>query len=566
MDNVRAAKAAAITLVSYFSVMFVFWWTQIRRFWAPGIDEFPLIVNSTVMYHPHPLRWLTEGYGKYFIVYPELMYGKTNFLRPVSNLFYFLCSLVLRDHYTYYLLCDYFLFALLAAGLVWVAVQYFEFSNLQAAVLALFAFFSPATDGLAHFYPDGCLDMIGAMFLIWTLKFFLDGKLRWAFVLVTFAVFIKETTHFAPFAISVCLFLFSARPLTARIKAAICLFPLPVVALYTLRKLDFKSGTVYATGGFSVRAIPKSMLHWPLHIFVDEGRALPPGHLIRLERDALFVCCALFWVLLVWVCGPYLLKVYRDRQQSVAEPVATRDVALATTAMFLAGTLALPALLQLPARFGALVFPLLALLGIYFVNHSSEMWRRLAWVVCLLALVVTSAQARYEVVAPKNSMKPAFDTEWSYLKTIQSAPPGVLLSVDDMNGGATERWVPLFTRYQGDFVPINTMRQMERNCWEPSAVSRESATVIRIDFTKYGCEWTYLVAINKTLPRVWTTRTGNVETTYTSDEHAQILFARVTVPEGVPVSVIQSNALTNRYRLIRAEELPLYKAGETPAP
>ena len=534
--------------------MFVFWWVEVRRFWVPAVDEFPLLVSSAATFHPHPLHWLTQGYSKYFVVYPELTNGQTNFLRPVGNLFYFVSSLLCGQHWVGYLLCAYVVYALLAAGTVWIAVRYFGFSALQVTVLGVLLFFTPAQDPLANLYPDGALDLLGATLLMWSLAFLFKRRLGMAFVLCTAAVFTKETTHFAPFAMCVCLYLFSPRPLSAKVKAYLCAFPLPVIALYTLRRMDFRSnGGVYATGGISLRSAAKSVLRWPLHIFVDDAHPARRGVVIGLERYGLVACCALFWVLLLGAGVPLLLRAYRAKERAVVEAEAP----VGTAILFLAGALCLPVLLGLTARFGALVFPLLALLGVYFVGVSGESWRRYGWAVCVVALAVVSVQARLGVFASMRSNQKFWEGERGYLEAIQGAPAGVLLSVDDRNGGTTVRWLQAFTRYSGVFVPVDRLMPLGPACWQFSKVERTSAEELRVEFPyKSECQKAVLEGTNKAQPAEWSTATGPVTVTYFSDGKAQLQYARVRVPAGIAVSVLEPVPYTNQYRVVDAASLP----------
>ena len=71
----------AIGLIA-FLVSAIYWYFAIRPFYFPMGDEFSLIVNSTHMFHPQPLKWITEGYRDYLIVYPQWSVYGTNFLRP----------------------------------------------------------------------------------------------------------------------------------------------------------------------------------------------------------------------------------------------------------------------------------------------------------------------------------------------------------------------------------------------------------------------------------------------------------------------------------------------------
>jgi hypothetical protein len=539
--------------------MFLFWWTEIRQFWVPSVDEFPLIVNSAVMYHPHPLTWFTRGYSDYFIVYPQLTDGQTNFLRPVGNLFYFLNSLILGQHWSCYLLSSYFIFAALAAGIVWIAVRDFKFSHAQAALLGLLVFLSPAQDGFTHFYPDACLDLLAAALLVWALKALLNQKLMVSFLLVSVAVFTKETAHFAPFAISLCLYLFSPRPLSAKVKAYICLFPIPVFLLYGLRRLDFhSSGGVYATVGLSIQKIVKSIPRWPFHIFRYDGAPYPPGHLITFEKIGLAACSGIFWVLLL---SSVIISIRRARRNGsdAWDHAGTKDIAVATTLIFLVGSLGLPTLLNLPARFGALVFPLVALLGIFFCGSlAASKWQRAAWGIAVVVLITISIQSRMAVYASAAPLRYRWEGDRSYIETVRTAPPGILLIVDDISGAAGVRWLQTFTHFGGEVIPINVTRQLRGYCWQPSTMKFESATQLQIDFPYASdCEEAALAAINKPLPKVWTTKTGEVQITYVSDGKSQLRSARLTLPKGVPVSIMQSDPVTNRYNIVEGAKLPM---------
>jgi hypothetical protein len=543
MKTATAIKASGIAFAMSLGTLLLFWFAQVRGRFVPAGHELPLIVNSTVMYHPHPLSWFTEGYSKYFIVYPALGSSGTNFIRPVANALYFLDSLLFGRHWSDYLLSSYVIFAAMVAGFVWLGTKHLGFNSFQAAALGILAFLSPAFDLTTIYQPNMVLDILGATLVIWSFACFFSQRYFPALLLMAVANFTKETTHFAPFVLVLCLALFSQRPYSRKLRAYMVLFPLPVIAVYVLRRLDFKgNGGVYAIGSkvpLSLRAA--RIFRWPFHMFRFDYGTYPATRAIHLERLLWAGCSILFWAVLAIT----LVRTFNRFRNFFPQGKPTdqlrwlpRDTFAAACLLTLIGALVLPSLLNLEVRFAALVFPMIAMLGIYFIAVStSRAWQGI-WIFLLAALTVSSLQTRIYAY----SMAPAFHQSWSqashYMHAVQKASPGILLIVDDSSSPETVRFLPDYLHFQGEIVPISM--SVSGSCWQSSRLTSEPDGLL-IDFpTTPGCNVSRLAVYGVT-PTIWETHQGPVDITYTATAKGVLQQARVKYPAGSTVSIMQLN-------------------------
>ena len=546
------------------AVTMAFWFSQIRGQWAAAGDEFALFANSAHMFHPHPSYWFTRGYRDYLTVYPELTSARSNFIRPVANIKYYLESWVYGEHWSWYMITNFLIFATLVATVVYLGAKHLRIRSWQLWVVGVLAFLSPAFEIYSHRLPNACLDLLGATFVAAGLCFLLDYRFLLAFLCFSMGVFTKETTHFAPFAASLSLLLFGARPFTTRVKAYIALFPLPVLALYVLRRIDFgKSGQsgVYVFQGIQSKwALMKMFLqgfrNWPFRIYAgtillpQSGPSIHRAHLVL----ALFSC--LFWILILRA----LFSTFRDFRRSEYDApetgVAFGSFASGVTALlFLLGSLALPCLLNLTPRFGGLTFPFIGLFGIWYINHTSSRPLRVLWGMCLITLFVASLQARLDVFTELDETHHQWALDRSYLATARSAPAGTLLLVDDMSGfDAGTEWFRIFSRYPGTMIRVDSLAVVRtENCTlKNSTIIRENSTTVRIDFpTGRVCHIAVLSAIDKLPPEIWHRDLGGLSFEYLSDSQG-IRSVIVRSHTTTPVWIMQSDSANKVYHIVQS--------------
>jgi hypothetical protein len=552
------ALALGAFLIS-FGAMFAYWWVEVRKFWAPDGDEFALITNSARMFHPHPLEWFTQGYRDYLTVYPELTMPRSNFLRPVANLKYYLESIVFGTHWSSYLVTNYLFLALLTALTVYIGARYLKLSKWLLILLGVLTFLTPGQDFYAQFYPNSCLDMIAATFVAAALILLFEFQLPAALITLVAAILTKETAHFAPFAASLYLLLFAVRPLTTKIKVYIALFPVPVVALYLWRSIVFSRsvGGVYILEGSSrfglIKRVGIGFMQWPFHLYMYDTFGFDYStwsH--RLIRHILMVVCVVFWVVLcrqLWD----LVRQVRERRETGNLPISPARAA-ATILIFLAGALVLPAAFNLTARFGAIAFPLLILFGLYTIATSTSKWLSRLWILFLAVLCLSSIQDRLYLFGRTSWMQMNWHISTSYVDTAAHSPAGVLFIVDDTTGhDASGKWLRIFSGHHGPIVRINSIvyNVVPQQCQQASSVlTRQSESSFTVAFHSVTCGAAILPAINILPPAQWHTTVDGEELNYDFDWKHQLVSVTVHAAPGHPFSIMQFDPATTEYRMV----------------
>ena len=151
----------AIVGVLAFAAQFVLFRGVVADYY-PHYDEFALLCNSTPYARPlDPTRWITSGFSKYFITYPEINVPSTAFVRPMANLTYWVNYCLFGDSWGNYLYAGY-LFAAVACGLVfWLARGFLETPRWLSAAAAAIMFLAPSASHL-RFNPAYAFDMLAA--------------------------------------------------------------------------------------------------------------------------------------------------------------------------------------------------------------------------------------------------------------------------------------------------------------------------------------------------------------------------------------------------------------------
>src|SRR3984885_2088255 len=110
----RVSLVPAFVLLALYCSQFRFY----QSYFPYGDD--PALFNAS---DGNPTKWFTEGFSKYFVVYPEWNVPRTDFLRPVVNLIVRLNHTLFADHYFLYFATYYFAQFLVCALVVSLARQ-----------------------------------------------------------------------------------------------------------------------------------------------------------------------------------------------------------------------------------------------------------------------------------------------------------------------------------------------------------------------------------------------------------------------------------------------------------
>ena len=95
----RVSLVPALVLLAIYCFHFRFY----QSYFPYGDD--PALFNAS---EGNPAKWFSEGFSKYFVVYPEWNVPRTDFLRPGVNLIVRLNHTLFGDHYALYFATFYF--------------------------------------------------------------------------------------------------------------------------------------------------------------------------------------------------------------------------------------------------------------------------------------------------------------------------------------------------------------------------------------------------------------------------------------------------------------------------
>jgi hypothetical protein len=199
-DRRTALLVALATLAAAVVLNFPF----IASYHTTG-DTAALVLHSTRFFPVSPAEWMTEGFSRYFVNFPEATREYTAFVRPTVNLSFWLESLLAPSpHSRVFLLTNYLGHALCAA-LVFLVARRIGGVGTRRAVLAA-GLFAGTVAALELFHsPAFRADMLGAL-LGTAALLSVDSHLRadsrrhlaMAVVLLSLAVLAKETAAAAP--------------------------------------------------------------------------------------------------------------------------------------------------------------------------------------------------------------------------------------------------------------------------------------------------------------------------------------------------------------------------------
>jgi hypothetical protein len=326
-----------------------------------------------------PASWFTQGYLNYFNVYPE--WGTRNttpLLKPVTNaigyLNYWLFGSSYALHFATFFLVQFF------GLLVFVRIlRELAIPPLPSAGMSLLFLFNPAFMNVGLLCLPCQFDVLAGVFALAAFLAAWLARYGLALLLLSLAVFTKESAVYAPVAAAACLMIWR-RPMNI---SALMILPLALWA--AARFLAY--GDVLDTGSAApLGDIAAGLSVWPTGLvpfaFIDQlASSLPYGRSEILATIFLIANVGL-WVLLC-----------RAAMDTVRQRMKTSQGAQLTAGLLVwtLGALSFGVLAGYNSRYGGSIYPLLYLLlsALFF----SPDHRASRWVVASVLFVFSAATA-----------------------------------------------------------------------------------------------------------------------------------------------------------------------------
>jgi hypothetical protein len=449
----------------FFAVLAFFWFLRIRMYYSPSGDEFSLFANSAKQFHPIFSEWFLQGFSRYFVPYPEWSFASTNFARPVVNAEYYLSSMLFGAHWGWYLLSNYLIQSLLVASVVHLSLRHLGVSLLTAVGVGFLCFVSPAFDNGALYSTSFAFDLLAALLVIVGLNQLLSGRVVFAWIFFTLALFTKETAFFALLAAAVVIY---RTPLQRGIRRFLvpAFFLVPYAAWGTLRMIAFRGAHgIYALPAASPGTYPlqvlKEFLRWPIP-FETAYRAADGTRSISFSMGVFAVMNLCFWIAAVDLSSRPL----RTGMRRVPPVPPLFQVML----IFCAGSIAILLLIpNLQPRFGATFVPLFALMLVAFLEgKNSVSLRALACILLFVPPIINTTDRMLHLSGDLTRMRSRWAMAADYIGKISQATSSTIYVVDDVSGGfSSTDSIRKFTGYQGTLVRVNDLISAENCVAEP---------------------------------------------------------------------------------------------------
>src|SRR3984957_1209327 len=299
-------------------------------------------------------KWFTEGYSKYFVVYPEWNVPRTDFLRPGVNLIVRLNHTLFGDHYALYFATFYFAEFVVCVLVICLARQ-MGVNERWLYFIGLLAAINPAFVGEGLYSIAFHFDIWSGLFAVLALYLIFRERYALAVLSLTFAVFTKEPALYAPVAAMATVYLIHRR----RLLAVTMLLPLVVWAGVWKFIFVGTPGGNYALQGspkaLLLKGLIQGFLRWPTGIFdYHIVRNILVEHSIPAHLpDLLILLINLFlWGLLVAVGAYFARAVF------AAKPLSHQDRLVLAVFIWLVGALSFGILVGYHPRFGGSIYPL----------------------------------------------------------------------------------------------------------------------------------------------------------------------------------------------------------------
>jgi hypothetical protein len=383
----RVLLVPAFILLAIYCFHFSFY----RTYFPYGDD--PALLHAS---GGNATKWVTEGYSRYFVVYPEWNVPRTDFLRPSVNLIVRLNETLFGNQYFLYFASFYlaqFLICALIVGLarrMGVKEQWLFFVGLLAAI-------NPAFLGEGLYNLSFQYDIWSGLFAVAALYLILRQWYGLAILSLTLAVFTKEPALYAPVAAALTVYLVHRR----RLPAVVMLLPLLLWAL--VWKFVFV-GTPH--GNYALQGNPGTLLiKGAIQGFMRWPTGIVDYHAVRkmlFEHSIAARLPDLSLLLINLFLGGLLLAVGVKFAKATlrASPLSEQDRWLLAVLIWLAGALSFGILVGYHSRFGGSIYPL-EILACAVMVHSSR--QRLTRAFSVAALGLLAAAFLWNARAPESS-------------------------------------------------------------------------------------------------------------------------------------------------------------------
>src|SRR3984957_9138351 len=355
----RVSLVPAFVLLAIYCFHFRFY----QSYFPYGDD--PALFNAS---DGNPAKWFTEGFSKYFVVYPEWNVPRTDFLRPGVNLIVRFNHTLFGDHYFLYFATFYFAQFLVCVLVVGLARQ-MGVNERWLYLIGLLAAINPAFWGEGLYSVAFQFDIWSGLFAILALYLIFREWYWLAILSLTLAVFTKEPALYAPVAAAATVYVIRRR----RLLAVTML--LPLVAWACVWKFVFV-GT--PGGNYALQGDPKALLikgsiqgflRWPTGIFdYHVIRNILVEHSVGAHLpDLLVLLINMFlWGLLV------ALGAHFARGFFAARPLSHQDRLLLAVLIWLVGAISFGVLVGYDPRFGGSIYPLEVLACAVVFHHGTR--------------------------------------------------------------------------------------------------------------------------------------------------------------------------------------------------
>jgi len=348
--NHRILPALLSSALVLTAIYFIY--IQIYRNYFPFGDD-PAVFQAS---SGNPVSWFTQGFSRYFMVYPEWRTPFTDFMRPGVNLIIHLNQMFFGHNYAGYFISYYGaqLLVCLAALLV---AQHFGVRSPWLFLVALTVAIDPAFIGLGIQRAAFYFDVWCGLFAILSLYFILERRYGLAIVALTLSLFIKETALYAPIAAAITVYMCTRRKLVS----ACMLLPLAIWAVSWKYVFHGSSSGIYALPnqhkpGEFLQTMIQGFLIWPSGVFDEHVvRQILLDHAIlpNLAEIVLGALNLLLWCFLAAIAIQLLRPFLRGEDR-----YGKCDPELLSLFVWLIGALSFGILVGRQSRFGGSIYPL----------------------------------------------------------------------------------------------------------------------------------------------------------------------------------------------------------------
>ncbi len=456
------ARANRIALVFWLAAYCVLTLGERRviQHYYPSSDEIVLLTSSAAPFHPDPAEWIRSGFSRYFMAYPDWYAPHFSFLRPAWNATYYIDSLFFGRNWGYYLLGNYFLYALMAALVVWIGLAQLSLTKTKALLAGLTILVCPAFISQTFFYPCFASDILTSVLVIAGFIALRARRCAWCWIALLLAVFTKETALLVPAAAALYILLtINFGPARHRWRLAAAML-LPSLLWSGVRMLVFGPvSQVYVAAPLTgivatLRTVAKGFAHWPTGVVLR-------GSVVSLALGAGVN-------LLFWLAAVVCLWRYLASGKSPPDHSAEWNVAL-QLGLFAGATSSLLIVVSAQNRLGACFYPWFVLLIFYCWQRRYLPPLRLAGALCLVSIAAGGIWQKREVfTADKERMVRRSEMSRRFVQAVASSRAGVIFLVDDVVSGAdTEEAVRQFSGTGARLIKLSNLDLIDG---EPAAL------------------------------------------------------------------------------------------------